>query len=183
MIEKLSAVLVLCLFAAGCGGSTASPSTTSSPSTTRTQSAADSQNAFAAGYERFEQATNLLATTITPLESTITASAGNAAEMSKAFVTLGKNERTLAGDWHPALVSFEALKPPPSLATVFAATTADASKVYASLRTISAVTRGTSGTLTASQFRAGGKDLQTFSTRARALANDLATLDKRLGVS
>jgi hypothetical protein len=176
-IVRLTAVLVLCLLAAGCGGSSGG-----SPSAHGSTSAGRARSAFVSGYQRFERATNLLATAITPLESTITASAGNAAEMSKAFVSLGRNERALAGDWHPALMAFESLKPPRDLASVFDATTTDAGKVYASLRTISTVTRGSSGTLNAKQFKAGGKDLQAFATRARALAADLADFDKRLGI-
>jgi hypothetical protein len=173
-IEKLSAAAVLCLVVAGCGGGGASGG---SP----TSSTSDS-SAFTVGYLKFERATNLLARKLTPLEDGVTANSGNAAAMTKAFIKLGKTEKSLADSWHPALVAFEALKPPPSLAHVSAATATDGSKLYASLRTISSDVRAPSGTLTASQFIAASKDLQAFASHARALATDLGRFDKRLGV-
>ena len=162
-------------------------STTRSPGTTRssttTASPGGASTAFTQGYLKFEHATNELATAVTPLEDGITASSGNTKLMSKAFVTLGTTETSLADIWHPALVAFQALKPPPSLAKTFAATTADATRLYAGLRKISTIAHATSGTLTPRQFLAGSKDLQAFSTRARALAADFQTFDHRLGVS
>ena len=56
-------------------------------------------------------------------------------------------------------------------------------RIYAGLRKISTIAHATSGTLTPRQFLAGSKDLQAFSTRARALAADFQTFDHRLGVS
>jgi len=175
-IEKLSAAAVLCLVVAGCGGGAASAG---SP---RTSASDKRSSAFTLGYLKFERATNELATQLTPLEDGVTANSGNAAAMTKAFIKLGKTEKSLAESWHPALVAFEALKPPPSLAHVSAATAADGSKLYASLRTISSDVRAPSGALTASQFIAASKDLQAFATHARALAADLDRFDKRLGI-
>jgi hypothetical protein len=178
-IGKLTGAIVLGLLAAGCGGGGASTPSNTDPATT----AASHPSAFAQGYLKFEQASNLLGTEITPLENKVTASSGNAVRMSQAVIALGQGEKGLAAKWHPALVAFEALKPPPNLARLFAATSADATKTYASLRAISATARTSSGTLTARQFITGSKDLQAFATYARALAADLEKFDKRLNVT
>jgi hypothetical protein len=184
-IEKLSAAAVLCLLVAGCGGGAATmdSSTTARSTGSPATSASDGgSSAFTSGYLKFERATNVLARKLTPLEDGVTENSGDATGMSKAFIKLGETEKSLADNWHPALVAFEALKPPPSLAKVSAATAADASKLYASLRTISSVVHATSGSLTAGQFIAASKGLQAFATHARALAGDLESFDKRLGV-
>jgi hypothetical protein len=185
-IGKLMAAAVLCLLVAACGGGSKAKTATTDPGNPTgslgTAAANKSKSTFTAGYTKFEQATNLLGSEIAPLEGDVTASAGNASRMSEAFITLGKTEGGLAATWHRALVAFEALKAPPRLAGAFAATAADATKVYRSLETISRVAPASAKTLTASQFVAGGKDLSAFATRARALAADLGHFNQRLGI-
>ncbi|HEY5317102.1 MAG TPA: hypothetical protein VIJ20_03925 [Solirubrobacteraceae bacterium] len=176
-----TAATLLFLLLAGCGSGSGSGAGTTA-ATTSTHSSLTT-TAFSTGFLTFQQATNQIANATTPLADKVSASRGSSVRMSDAFITLGRRERGLAARWHAAIVAFEALKAPPGYSSLFAATSADATKLYTSLRTISHQASASSRIFTARQFIVGGKDLEVFSTRARALGADFDQLAQRLGLS
>jgi len=105
---------VLCVLAAGCGGG--SSTTTSTRST------------FRAGYLKLRGPLNQTGTAIA---AEITASPHQTdAQVASAFAGL-------AGRFHRQLATLEALKPPPSLSSAFAAATTGATRMDADLRAVS----------------------------------------------
>jgi hypothetical protein len=143
--------VILCLFVAGCGGGSAS---STSPATA----------AFKAGYEKVRG----------PLNETGKAVANELMQVSQQTdQQIASAFGGLARRFHARLAGLDALKPPASMASAFAAATYAANRVDVDLRSISTAASRHSSHSAAKATSALGRDITAMKVAAGMIKHDL----------